>query len=250
MNDTENKPGRSGPERDIVTPHIDKAWREAFVIEQRLADVPGERIGDALATVDAHCAESGEDVREAFGDPVAYARSLLPEDSRPSTAFRGRTAVGLLLGLLGLVAVPRAVDAWVVGGPVRVSTGDLVAVALALALTVVVVLRSGPVLAWVVRHRALAFALPFAVLIALIVPQALLRDVVAEPPWQAVGAAGLVALVLQVVLTWADLARPEPITDPRVDAPRRSAVEWLTAFIFPFLTVIVLGMDAVIRALA
>lgn len=241
--------GQTGPERNVHTPHIDASWREAFVLEQRLADVPGDRIGDALATVDAHCAESGEDVHAAFGDPVGYARSLLADGGGPSSSIRPRTAVGLLLGLIGLVAVTRAVNAWVADPAVQVTVGDLVATGLALALTAAVVLRSGPVLAWMVRHQALVLVLPFAVLVALIVPQVLLRDVVAEPSWLAVGAVGLVALTLQVVLTCADLARPDPITDPRDGAPRRSSGGWIFAFIFPLLTVLVLAVDAVIRVL-
>ena len=29
-------------------------WREAFILELRLLDVPGARIGDAMAEVEAH----------------------------------------------------------------------------------------------------------------------------------------------------------------------------------------------------
>ena len=42
---------------DITTPHIDKHWRDNFMVAMRMQDASGERIGDALATVDAHCAE-------------------------------------------------------------------------------------------------------------------------------------------------------------------------------------------------
>ncbi|WP_336706327.1 hypothetical protein [Oerskovia sp. USHLN155] len=59
-----------------LAPHVEEEWAEAFVIELRLLDVPGAALGAALAEVESHCAESGEPAAEAFGDPVAYARSL------------------------------------------------------------------------------------------------------------------------------------------------------------------------------
>ncbi|WP_256839529.1 hypothetical protein [Ornithinimicrobium faecis] len=234
---------------DISTPHVDRSWRDTFVLEQRLADRTGAEIGDALAVVDTHCAESGESAQDAFGDPAAYSRSLV--DGTPPRTFRLRpaTVVGLVLGLFGLVAVPRAVGAWVKGTQVAVTQGDLVAVGLALVLTMVVALRSGPVLA-LVRHGWLTFVLPFAVLIALIVPQALLRDTVAEFAWGTVAAVGVLALALQVVLTWADFAEPDQLLDPRQPAPGRTTLQWLTAFIFPFLTLLVLGMDVIFRAVS
>lgn len=235
---------------DISTPHIDRAWRDTFVIEHRLADRTGTEIGDALATVDTHCAESGESAQDAFGDPAAYSRSLV--DGTPARTFRLRpaTVIGLVLGLFGLVAVPRAVDAWVEGTRVAVSQGDLVAVAVALVLTLLVALRPAPALSLLVRRRWVTFALPFAVLIVLIVPQALLREPTAEFAWGAVAAVGVLALALQVVLTWADFAEPDQLVDPRRPAPGRTALQWLTAFIFPFLTLLVLGMDVIFRAVS
>lgn len=232
----------------IQTPHIEREWQETFLLEQRLADRSGAEIGDALATVDAHCAESGESAQEAFGDPAAYSRSLVDGGSPRRFRLRSATVAGLALGLFGVVAVPRAVEAWLDGGRVPISGGDLVAVGLALVLAVGLALRPGPFLTWVVRHTWTVFALPFVVLIVLIVPQALWRDTVVEGDWQLVGALGLVALALQVVLTWQDLATPDRVVDPRRPQPRRQAREWLIAFMFPFLTVVVLVMDAVVRA--
>lgn len=53
-----------------------KSWVDPFIVELRLDNVPGAAIGDALETVHAHCADSGETPHEAFGDPKDYARSL------------------------------------------------------------------------------------------------------------------------------------------------------------------------------
>lgn len=69
-----------GPFRDPgrIAPSGDKTWRDSFIIELRLLDVPGDRIGDELMTVETHVGESGESAPEAFGDPRAYARALEP----------------------------------------------------------------------------------------------------------------------------------------------------------------------------
>jgi len=86
---------------EITTPHIDKRWRDDFIIAMRMQDATGEQIGDALATVDAHCAESGESAEGAFGDPTDYATTLVLEPasgSRLGSSF----VVGALMGLLGL----------------------------------------------------------------------------------------------------------------------------------------------------
>lgn len=53
-----------------------KKWLDEFVVELRLHNVPGAAIGDAVATVQAHCSDSGENAQAAFGDAREYARSL------------------------------------------------------------------------------------------------------------------------------------------------------------------------------
>ena len=61
MNDTTNRTRTgAGPELARVAPSVDRRWAEAFVVEQRLLDVPGAQIGDAFATVESHVHESGE----------------------------------------------------------------------------------------------------------------------------------------------------------------------------------------------
>lgn len=42
----------------------------------RMRDVPGPQIAEALAEVHSHVTETGEDPREAFGPPTAYADEL------------------------------------------------------------------------------------------------------------------------------------------------------------------------------
>src|SRR5690606_10241200 len=57
-----------------IAPHLGKSWRDDFIIELRLLDVPGNKIGDALVTADTHVQESRETAEEAFGDAKTYAR--------------------------------------------------------------------------------------------------------------------------------------------------------------------------------
>lgn len=231
-----------------LAPHVERAWAETFVVEQRLADRTGEQIGDALAVVDAHCAESGESAQEAFGDPADYSRALVgrPTDPRLSA----RTAVGIAAGVLALMTVPRAVTGWRQGEGFLITAGDVVATLVVAALATLVLARPTPVLRWLAARPARSFLAVFGVLIVLVVPQALLRHPLADPGWAAPLLVGLVLLALSVALPWRDLAVADPVRDPRRDGSGRpDATAWLTALTFPVLAALMIGMDEVVRAL-
>lgn len=49
------------------------AWIVDFTLALRLRSVRGDAIGDAVAVVREHLADSGENATEAFGDPRSYA---------------------------------------------------------------------------------------------------------------------------------------------------------------------------------
>ncbi len=49
-----------------------------LLIALRLRDVPGERIGQIIAEVESHVAETGEDPQTAFGKPREYAKAVAP----------------------------------------------------------------------------------------------------------------------------------------------------------------------------
>ncbi|TYP81332.1 HAAS signaling domain-containing protein [Blastococcus xanthinilyticus] len=51
----------------------EQAWSDALLLQLRMLDVPGTRIGEVLAEVQSHVAETGEHPREAFGSPREYA---------------------------------------------------------------------------------------------------------------------------------------------------------------------------------
>jgi hypothetical protein len=50
-----------------------QAWSDDLLLALRMREVPGARIGEVLAEVQSHVAETGEDPRQAFGEPRAYA---------------------------------------------------------------------------------------------------------------------------------------------------------------------------------
>lgn len=239
---------------DRLTPNVNREWREQFVMELRLAGTPGARIGDALATVDAHCAESGESTDEAFGDPVSYARELLGEETS-RIRLRPRLIIGLTFGLLSMLTLPRAVEDWAQDERFTVTAGDLVTTVSLALLAGLLFWRPEPLLGWFYRHPATSFSLPFAVLIAMLVPAALLQGAVVVLEWQTPAVLGLGALMLSVALTWPDLSQPDPIVDPRDDRSTRAGrdpmtwMTWMTVLMFPVLVAIMIGYDALVRAL-
>lgn len=48
-------------------------YRQSLILALRLKDVPGDRIGQIVAEVESHVADTGEDPVEAFGSPRVYA---------------------------------------------------------------------------------------------------------------------------------------------------------------------------------
>ncbi|WP_116948693.1 hypothetical protein [Jiangella endophytica] len=90
-------------------------YRRELLTALRLRDVEPDRIGEVLAEVDSHVAETGEDPRDAFGAPADYARvvgegrrGLTPSEHRTRNA--GHALMGAVVGAvsaLGITAVVR-----------------------------------------------------------------------------------------------------------------------------------------------
>jgi hypothetical protein len=134
-----------------LAPHVDSAWQNAFVAELRLRDVPGRAIGDALAEVEAHCADSGQDAGTAFGEPMAYAAQRaeqLPTDRHPV-----RETATVLAQTAGAMGVVWSVPPWLNGEPLVMSGGAVASAVLALAAAVALALVGTPVLRWLLRAR-------------------------------------------------------------------------------------------------
>lgn len=132
------------------TPHVEPDWAEEFLLEMRLRGVDGRRIGAALAEVEAHCAESGESARDAFGDPAAYAVELAPA----SAAARDWRAelIPSGTGLAGMLLTLGALGALRTDTRVQVTTGVVALVVLTVLGVALVARHAERLLRAVVRH--------------------------------------------------------------------------------------------------
>lgn len=248
MSDSRRSPIGAGTR--ALAPSVDPAWVEAFVVEQRLLGVPGQQIGDALVTVEAHLRESGEGVEEAFGEPRAYARRVAPDVPARTAAVLGpRTILHVVLGLAGMLSVTRAFGSWLEEGPVRVTLGDL-AVSLVLAALVAGLLaRSEDVLRLLVERRWAAMILPFVLVLVLAGLLLVLPQVVLELSTGAVGIAGLAALVVSCVLGWLD-AQDDRVVGPGAVPTTGRGTRLGTALLYPALTLLLLVPTWVLHSVA
>ncbi|MCB2412172.1 hypothetical protein LGT39_04820 [Demequina sp. TTPB684] len=139
-----------------VAPHIDPDWAEAMLLELRLLGVSGPAIGAALAEVDSHCLDSGQTAQEAFGDPVAYAKSLgLATESEASPHALLLAAAPVLVQVLGMLLLLPSFAAWRAGALAQFSIGTLVSTGLLFAF-VAVAIRWMDVLLRAVAHSPVA----------------------------------------------------------------------------------------------
>jgi hypothetical protein len=221
-----------------MAPHADPDWVDAFVVEQRLLGVPGERIGDALATIEAHLVATGQGVVEAFGPAKEYARELADSGPTRPRGLPTRVMVSSTAGLVGLVLLPRAVAALLNGEQVVVRVGDLVALGLLAVLLWGLFAFGTQVLRALFesRIRTVLTALVPVVLVAVMVGVfTLLRaPVVSLSAWLVAG----LGLLATGAATW--LSAREPID--LVESPdgrtlgRRSSARWTNIALFPALT--------------
>lgn len=78
-------------------------YGQSLVLHLRLQEVPPDRIGEIVAEVESHVAETGEDPVEAFGTARDYAASLTDEHRKPpwwwtTTTLVLAAAAGWLIG--------------------------------------------------------------------------------------------------------------------------------------------------------
>jgi hypothetical protein len=119
-----------------------ETYRSRLLLALRVRDVPGPRIAEALAEVDSHVAETGEDPTDAFGSPTEYARRLRSAlDPDAATGVRGflrgltwHHAVIAVLSLLGAGLLTHAVGALGAGTSRTLGLPTPAALALGLAL--------------------------------------------------------------------------------------------------------------------
>jgi hypothetical protein len=81
--------------------HDVEKYTADLLLALRVRETPGDRIGEVLAEVESHVADTGEDPYEAFGSPRQYARTVAP--ARTSAVRRGmfgQAALGAVAGWL------------------------------------------------------------------------------------------------------------------------------------------------------
>ncbi|GAB2471764.1 hypothetical protein GCM10027030_02740 [Luteococcus sediminum] len=213
----------------------DKQWLDEMIIELRLRNVRGPAIGDAVAAVETHCAESGESATGAFGHPREYARALeFPADQVSKTAPGQwvRLMSPIAIGLVGLYLVPGIVLALFTHEPVAVRWGDIATLALMAAVVVLLARVHGVLQA--ILQRWINAALILGGGITLLTMTQVLLDVTAfhVPLWLAavVCLAALAYSVIgmrQVIETEQDL-----IIDPRTRRPKNPAIAAAASWIF------------------
>ena len=99
-----------------------RSYRQELLMALRMRDVPGPRIAEALAEVESHVAETGEDPLEAFGPPKAYADQLagaLAVDGKVRPFWRG-----VLTWRTAAHGVGGAGGSWLVLGGASALAGD------------------------------------------------------------------------------------------------------------------------------
>ncbi|MGF9755841.1 hypothetical protein AAII07_11585 [Microvirga sp. 0TCS3.31] len=230
---------------DTNTPHVEDEWSQAFLLELRLRGVDGRRIGAALAEVEAHCAESGESARSAFGDPEAYAADLAPAPA-PASPDLTRDAATLVLGLAGMLLTLAAVGAWSSGTEVELTTGFLAVSALAVLGTVLVVRLADPLLRAVVKHWWVAVicgGVPLALFFAVLVTW---RETVVSAPVLPALVVGLALLAVHTALTLRGPDLADPVIGPEGaggtgtmrEDPVSRGLDRVGPWLFPVLTAV------------
>ena len=212
-------------------------WRDGFVTALREQRVSGRRIGDALAQVDAHCTDSGEEPRQAFGDPADYATQVAaqvrPADrtAGPSVSRAVLLGLGTIFGVMGLLS---GVTGLAGGGPAQFSVGMLAGAAIGTA-GIAVLAGSASVLQGQRRWK-----LWFLVICMLTMNGMSLSMMV----WTstAIELGGWLTVAVALVLlgaTWASpwLTLPERVVDPLTGGDSMPAPRWAALVMRWFLPV-------------
>ncbi|MDQ1482939.1 MAG: hypothetical protein QOF35_1015 [Actinomycetota bacterium] len=212
--------------KNLIRPrHLLDPWRDNFVIELRMRNVSGSRIGDALAQVDAHCTDSGQEPEEEFGDPVAYATHVAQEirpadlDPRASALRAGMLGVG---GIFGVLALLSGVAGLAKGGPAILSFGMLVGAAIGV-VGLVVLFRFATQLQRP-RRRGLLVGAIWLLVGAMSAPPSIWRSTAAElDAWLSVG----VAVVL-LGATWMSpwVTQPDRVVEPLTGQDSMPVPRW------------------------
>ena len=119
----------SDPSRDRSSSSTREGWLRDFSVLMRLRGVDGVRIGDELARVETLCDDSGQEPKDAFGEPASYVATLHFASPR-SAGHLLRVFVPILALVIGANLTVAAMLHW--------SWGDAIGVGLASTLLIVV----------------------------------------------------------------------------------------------------------------
>lgn len=198
----------------------DESWIEAFIFALRLRRVRGDAIGDAVAVVREHIADSGQGADEAFGTADDYAKQLdLP--TVPTGRWTDPPVLGTAVSLVGLIAFAPAISTLLRNASMEMSLPQLFLFAIpgALLLTLPYYFTYGLRHPWILSTGAV-LAILAGTSAGLLAPERGFQAIAAwEPWWLALGsgAAILAASGWAAVNAWR--TGPEPIIDPTTRPP-------------------------------
>lgn len=247
-----NRSAQHPADRDPIdlAPSVDRAWADEFVLEQRLLDVPGDRIGDALVTVESHVAESGETAQDAFGDPRSYARELAASHGAAPGPVGPTTATWAVLGLVGMVLTGWGFSAWLEEAPADVSVGALVGGAFVLTSLGALLLAPGVVLRALLSRLWVGAVLMAVPVMAMVVAMVLLPATAFQAPALPVLALGLLLVAVASVLGWFDSDQADLVLAPGEQPSGGGRARLRLALVLPAATLVVVVLSWVFDLLA
>lgn len=203
-------------QRPFVRLH--RRWCDDFVLELRLRDVPGARIGDHLAEVESHCIETGTGPEEAFGDAREYAQVVGDADEPARDIGVLRVTLISLAALVVFLTGNDATNRWARGEALSFNVAELICLGLLAAGMAALPVLLGPLL----RRTRLGLAF-FAGLFLLGALRALAGLLPLEPVVDGIPAApvSVGALLVLCVLSALEM-RELSGDDDRVTSPLRA----------------------------
>lgn len=82
--------------------NIPSDWQEPFVAKLTERGASGTVVNTALEAIDDKCKAAGEEPLALFGEPRAYAESVILPDTKAASRSRTKAIALALLGLLGM----------------------------------------------------------------------------------------------------------------------------------------------------
>ena len=204
------------------------AWLDDLTIELRLLDVPGDAIGDAIASAREFLADSGARADESFGSPKSYAAELDLPTVPLSQGSKGELLLNSGIGAIGLVVLAQAVFPLAGGDDLLVVKVWMLLSLAGMILALALVPRLIPALVRARPARVLMIALglmlgaggPFALIVWQ--GQAVLFNVPALPI--AIGA-GILLIAPPIWNEVHHTLRPDPIVEPGAEPDPRPSLK-------------------------